>query len=187
MDWEDDDDGQDVRMEEVLRGDMPLGMSHEGGELVDLATEYRERMWVDSFTLHWLTTYLLFNRCHVRINYRTRNDHAENIHTHFAQQLDRLTDVYIQHDLERSTPHSTLSPSMEAALPCLGGTPHCIRVVGIFGKPNWIHTIYLSNSSWVESHIDTIILAPQDLVVVEFMCKGSICCSPINPHSCDWP
>ena len=44
MDWEDDDDGQDVRMEEVLRGDMPLGMSHEGGELDDLVMEYRERM-----------------------------------------------------------------------------------------------------------------------------------------------
>ena len=44
MDWEDDDDGQDVWMEEVLRGDQPLGMSHEGGELDDLATEYRERM-----------------------------------------------------------------------------------------------------------------------------------------------
>ena len=44
MDWEDDNDGQDVRMEEVLRGDMPLGMSHEGGELDDLVMEYRERM-----------------------------------------------------------------------------------------------------------------------------------------------
>lgn len=43
MDWEDDQDGQDGRMEEVLRGNMPLGMSHEGGELDDLAKEYQER------------------------------------------------------------------------------------------------------------------------------------------------
>ena len=42
MDWEDVQEPQNDWIAEVLEGSMPLGISHQGGELDDLAKEYQE-------------------------------------------------------------------------------------------------------------------------------------------------
>ena len=125
---------------------------------------------------------LPFKSHHICIDYHTHNDCTKKIHAHFTHQLDHLTDAYMQYALEHSQPPLTPSPSMDPPLPGEGSSPYSIRIIGIFGELYLILVLaIITNKLWVESHIDTIFLNPQDLMAAEFLHKGSMHCSPINP------
>ncbi|KAH7904942.1 hypothetical protein BJ138DRAFT_1118930 [Hygrophoropsis aurantiaca] len=150
-------------IENVLAGSEALEISHGGGEFEELTRELRGDFWMMN-NAHKSRT-----RRHRGVDYRTRRDRVQRRVDAFNQQLDALTNAYMQWSLARGKngvrgffEERRCSPNIDLDINA-GQTT--IKVVDIFCTAS-----------------TTLAILPTDTFVASALVRqGIIPCSPISP------
>jgi hypothetical protein len=130
-DWEMADDV----LSDILNGNQPINISHEGGEfnaLLNLENGIHQESVSSQSTCHfYFNIYCSQTKSH-RAKYWTHHDREDNRNKDFAKQIDAFTTAYMEWDL-CCVNGSTPTPEQDAS-----GT-YTVHVVDVFSESRRIH------------------------------------------------